>query len=207
MNIQVNPHTIKIIQRNSINEKEINISKCYFTFTDEITNDFVKEAYFTLNGNTYKEIIENNQCDIPGEVLTQKGKVEVGVVAYKVEDEETIKRYNPKSTYINTLSGSLKEAQNSQPITPSEMEQFEQALQDALANIDEGLGISKIEKTSTSGDVDTYTIYYGDGKTSTFTVTNGHTPVKNVDYWTAEDKADIKAYCDSLVIGALEGSY
>lgn len=207
MNIQVNPHTIKIIQRNSINEKEINISKCYFTFTDEITNDFVKEAYFTLNGNTYKEIIENNQCDIPGEVLTQKGKVEVGVVAYKVEDEETIKRYNPKSTYINTLSGSLKEAQNSQPITPSEMEQFEQALQDALANIDEGLGISKIEKTSTSGDVDTYTIYYGDGKTSTFTVTNGHTPVKNVDYWTAEDKADIKAYCDSLVIGVLEGSY
>lgn len=207
MNIQVNPHTIKIIQRNSINEKEINISKCYFTFTDEITNDYVKEAYFTLNGDTYKKIIENNECDIPGEVLAQKGRVELGVVAFLVEDEETIKRYNPKPIYINTLRGSLKNAKNSQPITPSEMEQFEQALQEALENIDEGLGISSIEKTSTSGDVDTYTITYGDGKTSTFTVTNGHTPVKGVDYWTAEDKADIKAYCDSLVIGALEGSY
>ena len=207
MNIQVNPHSIKIIKKDSINEKEININKCYFTFADEITNDYVKEAYFTLGDNTYKMIIENNQCDIPGEVLTQKGRVEIGVVAFLVEDEETIKRYNPKPIYINTLRGSLKNAKNSQPITPSEMEQFEQALQEALENIDEGLGIKSIEKTSTSGDVDTYTITYGDNKTSTFTVTNGHTPVKNVDYWTTEDKAEIKAYCDTLVLGALEGSY
>ena len=34
-------------------------------------------------------------------------------------------------------------------------------------------GISSIEKTSTSGLVDTYTITYSDGTTSTFTVTNG----------------------------------
>ena len=33
--------------------------------------------------------------------------------------------------------------------------------------------IDKIEKTSTDGLVDTYTIYYTDGTTSTFTVTNG----------------------------------
>lgn len=207
MNIQVNPHSIKIIQKDSVNEKEANISKCYFKFTDEITNDYVKEAYFTLNDKTYKMIIENNECDIPGEVLQEKGKVEIGVVAYLVKDEETIKRYNPKPTYINTLRGSLKNAENSQPITPSEMEQFEQALQEALENIDEGLGIQSIEKTSTSGDIDTYTITYGDHKTSTFTVTNGHSPVKDVDYWTEEDKAEIKAYCDTLVLGALEGSY
>lgn len=36
-----------------------------------------------------------------------------------------------------------------------------------------GNGIDRIEKTSTSGLVDTYTIYYTDGATWTYTVTNG----------------------------------
>ena len=36
-----------------------------------------------------------------------------------------------------------------------------------------GRGITEIVKTSTSGNVDTYTIYYSDNTTSTFTVTNG----------------------------------
>lgn len=39
--------------------------------------------------------------------------------------------------------------------------------------IPRGMGISRIRKTSTSGLVDTYTIYYSDGSTTTFTVTNG----------------------------------
>ena len=37
----------------------------------------------------------------------------------------------------------------------------------------DGVGIQKIEKTNTEGLVDTYTITYTDGSTSTFTVTNG----------------------------------
>ena len=38
---------------------------------------------------------------------------------------------------------------------------------------EKGLGIASIEKTATVGKVDTYTITYDDGTTSTFTVTNG----------------------------------
>lgn len=38
---------------------------------------------------------------------------------------------------------------------------------------DDGKGIVSIEKTSTSGLVDTYTITYTDDDTDTFTVTNG----------------------------------
>lgn len=47
-----------------------------------------------------------------------------------------------------------------------------------------GKGIANISKTSTSGLVDTYTIEYTDGTTSTFNVTNGEVT---------------KAYLDSLV--------
>ena len=44
----------------------------------------------------------------------------------------------------------------------------------------DGVGIVSIEKTGTKDNVDTYTINYSDGTTSTFIVTNGvdgHTPV------------------------------
>ena len=209
MKIIVGKHNIGI-KKDIVNEKEINVNKCEFIFDEDITDDFVKEAYFTADGKTYKQIIENNECDIPYEAIEKQGLIEIGVVAYKVIDEETIIRNNPSPTYITAFAGSLKEAENSEPITPSEMEQFEQALQDALANIDEGLGIKSITKTSTSGLVDTYTITYGDGLTSTFTVTNGeagYTPVRGTDYWTTEDIATIENYCNSLVLGALGGSY
>jgi len=139
MKLLVNQHTIEI-EKVPINEREIDITKCEFEFVDEITDEYVKEAYFTLNGQSYKQIIVNNQCDIPNEVLAKKGQVEIGVVAYLVENEEEIKRYNPSPAYFNTWLGSLKDnAKNSEPITPSEMEQYEQALQDGLEEVNSKL--------------------------------------------------------------------
>ena len=40
-------------------------------------------------------------------------------------------------------------------------------------DINDGNGIVSIQKTGTSGNVDTYTITFDDGTTTTFTVTNG----------------------------------
>ena len=139
MKLIVNPHKIEI-EKSPVNEKEINITKVEFEFAEEITEDYVKEAYFTLNGNSYKQIIINNQCDIPYEVLNKQGQVEIGVVAYLVENEEEIKRYNPSPVYISTLVGSLKEDfENSELVTPSDKEQMEQMLQDGLNDIAEAV--------------------------------------------------------------------
>lgn len=144
MKLIVNPHKIEIIKDEAVNEREIDISKCVFEFHEDITNDYVKEAYFTLNNQTYKQIIINNECSFPSEVLEKQGTVEIGVVAYLVENEEEIKRYNPSPAYFNTWQGSLKEAQNSEPITPSEMEQFEQQLQEGLNSI--STAVENVEK-------------------------------------------------------------
>lgn len=134
MKLIVNPHKISI-ETKLVNEKEINITKCYFEFAEEITNDFVKEAYFTLKDKTYKEIIVNNECSIPYEVIEEKGQVEIGVVAYLLENEEYIKRYNPSPVYFNTLDGSLKEQyENSEEVTPSDKEQIEQAITNLETN-------------------------------------------------------------------------
>ena len=45
---------------------------------------------------------------------------------------------------------------------------------------DRGVSIIKIEKTSSNGNVDTYTITYSDNTTSTFTVTNGKNAVVTI---------------------------
>jgi len=132
MKLIVNPHKIEI-EKNLVNEKEINITKVQFEFNN-IPDDYVKEAYFTLKSNTYKVIIQNNECDIPYEVLEEKGTIEIGVVAFKVGEE--YKRYNPSPVYINTLVGSLKDQfENSEEITPTDKEQIEQILQDGITDI------------------------------------------------------------------------
>ena len=139
MTIKVNPHYLEI-KKDIINEKEINVTKCSFEFSEEITDEYVKEAYFTKDNTSYKVIIVNNECDIPSEVLTEKGQIELGVVCYLVENEEEIKRYNPSPVYFDTLKGSIKaNAENTEPITPSEMEQYEQALNNGLNELDTAL--------------------------------------------------------------------
>ena len=135
MKIRVNTHLLEI-KRELVNEKEIKANKCKFEFCDEITDEFVKEAYFTFKGKSYKEIINNNECDIPNEVLVERGLIEIGVVAYLVENEEYVVRYNPRPVFLRSLNGSLKEnAENSKEITPSEMEQFEQQLEEGLQQV------------------------------------------------------------------------
>ena len=149
MKIKVNPHKLEI-EKSPVNEKEINITKCEFEFSEEITNDYVKEAYFTLKDNTYKQIIMNDQCDIPSEVLEEKGQIEIGVVAFLVENEEEIKRYNPSPVYITTWEGSLKDAENAEPITPSDKEQIEQQLLNISTQMDNiDIEAEKVDHTTT----------------------------------------------------------
>lgn len=166
MLLRVNPHKIELLQNELVNEKEIDISKCEFEFVD-IPNDYVKEAYFTLNGQTYKQILVNDECKFPSEVLETKGMIEIGCVAYKVE-EDNITRYNPSPVYFNTLIGSLKDAQNTEPITPTDKEQIEQIVSDVqtqMNNLD--IDAQKQNKTTT------ITITKKDGTTQTTQILDG----------------------------------
>ena len=163
MKLIVNPHKIDIV-KNLVNEKEINITKCEFEFADEITNDYVKEAYFTFDGKSYKQIIENNECDIPQEVLEKEGQIEIGVVAYLLENDEYVKRYNPSPAYFKSDIGSLKgKAENTEPITPTDKEQIEQMLTNINLSISKSGKITTISFTNTDGTTQTETLEDGMG--------------------------------------------
>ena len=184
MKIIVNPHKIEIVKE-PVNEREIDITKCEFEFADEITNDYVKEAYFTFNGTSYKEIIVNNECSIPSEVLVKKGQIEIGVVAFLVENEEEIKRYNPSPAYFNTWLGSLKDnAENSEPITPTDKEQIEQKIVDLQNNKQDklisGVNIKTINNQSLlgEGNID---IQGGGGETSDYSQLSNKPKINSIE--------------------------
>lgn len=133
MKINVTENKVSIKEEQILNENEYNIHKIQFDFSSEYTDDLVKVALFSIDNHTYKKIISNNECDIPPEVLTQRGYSILGVYAYKTEQDTLVLRYSPSPTRISVYNGSYKaDAENSEPITPSEIEQYQQILQNSL---------------------------------------------------------------------------
>jgi hypothetical protein len=67
----------------------------------------------------------------------------------------------------------------------------------------DGKGIQNITKTGTSGLIDTYTITYTDGSTSTFTVTNGTSGADIVTEWEST-LSDSKVPSEKLVKNTID---
>lgn len=71
----------------------------------------------------------------------------------------------------------------------------------------QGKGIESMAyyDTNGSGEVGIY-VWYTDGTTDIIWIPglkgeDGYTPVKGIDYWTEEDKAEIKGYVDEAILG------
>lgn len=178
MKLIVNPHKIEI-DKSPVNEKEIKVTEIEFEFSEEIPVNYVKDVYFTLGSNTYQVTnIQNNKCDIPYEVLESKGQVEIGVVAYLLDNDEYVKRYNPSPVYFSTWEGSLKdEYDNTEEITPTDKEQLEQELNDGLVEIREAVEtITTAVEGANNLDLDVFK----EGKVATVTLTKKDASTKVV---------------------------
>ena len=133
MQVQVTKDKVTILDKCTVkvHKGEYNINKITFDLSEEYTDDLVVNAIFSLeNGKAYQMSILNNECGIPAEVLASSGIVTLGVYAYKVNNEELELRYSPYPTYFTVIGGSYDpSAEESQEITPSQFEQYMQALQ------------------------------------------------------------------------------
>ncbi len=126
MNIKVTTTKVEI-DNESLNKGEYNIRECNFDLAEEFTG-LVCKALFTVSKTklTYEQSIVSGKCDIPYEATEYRGKVEVGVIAYEVEDEELVKRYSPEPDEFFVLDGSyIEDIENQSTPTPSELEQLE----------------------------------------------------------------------------------
>ena len=151
MKILVGQHELKIDKKDKVNQNEYKITKCEFEFDEAITNDLVKIALFTNSAGTYKQYIINNECDIPAEILEKQETTTLGVYAYKEENGELELRYSPEEIKFYVSNGSYKEnAENTEPITPTDKEQMEQAIQDMETKVDNlDIEAEKVDKTTT----------------------------------------------------------
>ena len=141
MKIIVKPHDIQISETDTVNEGEYNITQLNFEFSAEYTDDLVKKAIFIGNdNNAYEMVIDNNICNIPSEILVKQQSVFLGVYAYKITGGELVLRYSPSPVIFPVIDGSYKaDAVPSEEITPSQFEQYQQALQNGLSEVNEKL--------------------------------------------------------------------
>lgn len=127
MQIQVNVNDLSIIKSDELNENEYNIHNIQFTFSEEYEDNLAKVALFTLNEETYKVIIINNECSIPPEVLTENSCFTLGVYAFEVDGDNLIERYSPSPMTVYVQTGSYiadEDTENSEPLTPTDKEQI-----------------------------------------------------------------------------------
>lgn len=150
MNITVTKNQVSVNTDYILNDKEYNVNQCYFSFSDEYTDDLVKKAIFVQGSSTIEMSIINNQCQIPAEVLNN-GQFELRVYAYEVDGDELLLRYSPSYATAYVRTGSyIENAESPEEITPTQFEQYMQAMNDGLneingntANVLEDLNVLK----------------------------------------------------------------
>ena len=148
--------------------------------------------YVNANGDPDAYKIEDMQVDgdnitfswlLEEKVTLYQGDIQISFCGIIPGDEQEDPDKNRWGTTINTdctvLTG-LKCTQQVAESNPDALAQIWSAIDELKAGGGgsgtpgkDGVGIDRIEKTSTQGLVDTYTIYLTDDRTYTFTVTNG----------------------------------
>lgn len=140
MKITVDKDNVKIEEFDIVHEGEHRVNKCSFSFSEEYTEELVKKAIFTSQNSSVEVAIINNECNIPTEILRARNIVLLGVYAYKVTEDKLDLRYSPSPDAFKVNSGSYIEgASESEEITPSQFEQYMQALNDGLNKVEESL--------------------------------------------------------------------
>lgn len=149
MKITVNKDNVKIEEFDIVHEGEHRVNKCSFSFSEEYTEELVKKVIFTSQNSSVEVAIINNECNIPTEILKARNIVLLGVYAYKVVDDKLDLRYSPSPDAFKVNSGSYIEgASKSEEITPSQFEQYMQALNDGLNKVEES--IKKMDEATSS---------------------------------------------------------
>lgn len=168
MNITVTKNQVTVDTDYILNDGEYNVNTCTFSFSEEYTDELVKKAVFIKGDTTIEMSILNNSCSIPYEVLNE-GSFEIHVFAYEVDGEELVLRYSPSYASAYVRSGSFVEnAEAPEEITPTQFEQYMQAMNDGLVEVQN----VDIDATQTPTGA-TVTITNRNNVEKTVTISNG----------------------------------
>ena len=129
MKIYVDLDHVDITEYTGIESGEYNTNKINFIFTPEY-KDLVKVAIFGSKLDTdepkfYKIYLSDDSCYLPSEVTATSDVISIGVYAFNIDNGELKLRYSPTPVKTIVYEGSFREgAENSSPLTPTEVEQI-----------------------------------------------------------------------------------
>lgn len=164
--------------------------------------DSVRAVWWTSNAKI-ATVLHDGECMVPIEVLTDPAKVRVNLVASTVEDDVVVDRLTSYPIVALVVAVKVRlTGDETEPITPSQFEQFVAQVEDEVELV---TGMTATVETLQPGS--SATASYSDGVLTLGIPRgakgdpgqngadgqDGHTPVKGVDYWTAQDKAEIVA--------------
>ena len=155
-----------------------NYLKAHFTFSDEWSGDIT--AIFGYKDEYYSVLLRDGECTVPWEVI-KPYDFSVSVVCGD--------RITTGCEIVKVEKSGYKECQTPKAPTPDVYAQILSSVKPAHIG-DNGNWFEW--DTETKAFVDTGVKANGE---------DGYNPQRGIDYWTDEDKAEIKSYVDEAILG------
>ena len=119
MNIKVTKNNVTIQDADLIHSGEYKVNELNFVFSNDY-NDLVTRAIFTKKNKSYEVTIANDKCNIPAEVLTENGDLEIGVYGFETSGDNLVLRYSPAPAKIRVIKGSYVSAEEGSTFLPAD---------------------------------------------------------------------------------------
>ena len=127
MILKVNKDICEIKQNEVWNVGDYNVHTVQVELSDEFDGLVNKVRYF-VEDNSYDMLITDNVAQVPYEATLTEGTIKIGVYGYDADTNILVQSTSPVNKYITsgTYTG---EADNTEPLTPTDKQQMESAIQ------------------------------------------------------------------------------
>lgn len=127
MILKVNKDICEIKQNEVWNVGDYNVHTVEVELSDEF-NGLVNKVRYFIEDNSYDVLITDNVAQVPYEATLTEGTIKIGVYGYDADTNILVQSTSPVNKYISsgTYTG---EADNTEPLTPTDKQQMESAIQ------------------------------------------------------------------------------
>ena len=127
MKIKVTKDLCEIKQNEVWNVGDYNVHTVQVELSEEF-NGLVNKVRYFVEDNSYDMLITDNVAQVPYEATVMEGTIKIGVYGYDADTDILVQSTSPVNKYITsgTYTG---EADNTEPLTPTDKQQIESAIQ------------------------------------------------------------------------------
>lgn len=127
MILKVNKDNCEIKQNEVWNVGDYNVHTVQVELSEEF-NGLVNKVRYFVEDNSYDMLITDNVAQVPYEATLTEGTIKIGVYGYDADTDILVQSTSPVNKFITsgTYTG---EADNTEPLTPTDKQQMESAIQ------------------------------------------------------------------------------